>query len=181
MFLFVTIFGRLNSNGYRSDIVDIVRNGAKAHGLNEAIVLGLVEQESQFNPYAFRLEPHMWERVQAIPYEKLSGHKPQTLPTKHTERVARAISWGLTQILGESARHYLKFADDNLTQLLDPTINVELGCCFLSRLYAASKGTTQIEKYRAALLAYNGGGNKRYPDDVFAKAKRWGLVYDQRD
>lgn len=94
--------------------------------------------------------------------EDLLGHVPsERLTTLVTELRLRATSFGLMQLLGETMRER-GFASDDLGDLLEPEVNIMLGCSFLHDLYV-KRGNTE----RAMLLGFNGGGNKQYPDYIF--------------
>lgn len=120
---------------------------ARTFGLPEALVCAICDHESGgWRPWAVRYEP-------AFRWVPQSVKDP-------TERVARACSYGLMQVMGQTARE-LGFAGDYLTELCDPLVGIEYGCKKLSRCMAKCPGNV-----REALLCYNGGGNPNYPDLV---------------
>jgi len=73
-------------------LVAIARTIAQQHALDPALVCAIVEQESSWDTHAMRYEPGFRARYVA----------PLGLPP--TEEVARSISWGLMQVMGQSAR-----------------------------------------------------------------------------
>ena len=84
-----------------------------------------------------------------------------------TEAYARGFSWGLMQIMGQTAREKGVTVKD-LSQLCDPVHGLEMGCQKLSDELHRLGGDV-----RAALLAYNGGGALHYPDQVLARMEHY--------
>lgn len=128
------------------------RVAAAAHGLDPALVCAVCHHESaNWKQWAIRYEPAFY----TVYIEKMVG-------LSATEKTARAFSYGLMQIMGQTAREF-GFAGDFLTELLDPIQGLEYGCRKLARCMERSNGDV-----RAALLQYNGGSDKSYPDKVLA-------------
>lgn len=125
------------------------RQAAEAHGIDPALVCALCHHESaNWKPFASRYEPAFYEKY--VKDMKLSP----------TEKTMRATSFGLMQVLGQVAREY-GFSGDFLTELLDPIQGLEYGCRKLANCMDRANG-----EVRQALLLYNGGGDKGYPDKV---------------
>jgi soluble lytic murein transglycosylase-like protein len=125
--------------------------------MDEALVCAVADHESGgWNPWAIRYEPAF--------EKKYDPADPVKLPTEH---YSRAFSFGLMQIMGETARE-LGFAGPYITQLCSPDVGLEYGCRKLKRCVDAHPGDT-----RAALLAYNGGSNPQYPDLVLQLIKQY--------
>jgi soluble lytic murein transglycosylase-like protein len=123
------------------------------------LVAAVILQESRGDAFAIRYEPLFFVRY--IDGKKLNHYVPKTIsPT--TERHSRAMSWGLMQIMGETARQF-GFDGESLAELVEPETNIEIGCRILSR---HSEKTADME---ATLLRYNGGGNKSYPKEVIGR------------
>lgn len=118
------------------------------------LVCAVCEQESNWNPYALRAEPAFEERY----------IKPLHLTP--TEDWARSFSWGLMQIMGETARE-LGYTGP-LPALCVPDTGLYYGCRKLSACLA--KHSPDL---KAALLAYNGGGDPTYPDKVIARMSKY--------
>ena len=138
----------------------IITNCAK-HGLNPQLVAALIHQESKGNPWATRYEPDFFKRyIQNKDWARLGGYVSKAVSLE-TERKDRSTSFGVMQIMGQTARER-GFRGDYLTQLLDPAINIEIGCDFLADLIQ------KHEKAEIALLRWNGGGDPKYPAKVFA-------------
>lgn len=143
----------------------IIKQAAERHLIDPLLVQAVVEQESGGNQWAFRYEPAFFRRyIQDLHEGQLSGFVPRNIPTLVTEKQARATSWGLMQIMGETARS-IGFSGRYLTELLDAATNVEWGCLYLAQLLLRSDGNL-----RRALLKWNGGGDPHYPDKVLARA-----------
>lgn len=127
---------------------------ARLHGLEGALVCAVVEQESNWAPWAIRYEPAFQERYV----------EPQNLG--ETETVARSISWGLMQLMGEVARE-LGFSG-KLASLCDPDTGLDYGCRHLKNKLDSHGGDVH-----AGLQAWNGGGNPEYADQVLARKSRY--------
>lgn len=129
----------------------LVSKWATKYGLDPAIVAAVCEQESSWNPYAGRWEPEFF-----VHYVM-----PQNLPDL-TEAYWRSTSWGLMQVMGQTARE-LGFQGKFLSQLTDPDIGVDLGCRKLQRCFEVH------HEPEVSLLAYNGGANREYGAEVLAR------------
>lgn len=88
----------------------------------------------------------------------------------------RSTSWGLMQIMGQTA---IEFGwKGPLQDLLEPVNGIEWGCRKLAQCFqAAMKKPIHMpgphEYDRLALLAYNGGTDKEYPDRVLSKIGKY--------
>ena len=139
-------------------IGEIVNRVAPKYGLRPDIVLCIILQESQGNPFANRFEKHIYNRLVPLKREELSGWKPdadyndkELEPSLETEKVNRAISWGLMQVLGETGRWCARVSVPFLSALQEPELGADTGCKVLS-YYLKTHGT-----YDKALAAYNAG------------------------
>lgn len=105
---------------------------------------------------------------------ELIGHVPARLPTLTSEKNARATSWGLMQVMGQTAREH-DFEDDYLTELcIHPRKGIEWGCRYFAWCLERKNGNTG-----EALLKYNGGGNPNYDEEVidrWIKQEYWELL-----
>ena len=133
----------------------LVTKYAVKNGLDPAIVAAVCEQESGWNPYAVRFEPAFYQRY-ILP---LNLANP-------TEAEGRAFSYGLLQIMGQTARE-LGFSGQFLTQLCDPDTGVAWGCLKLKKCFA------EYPDPETALLKYNGGGNAEYGKQVLARVPHY--------
>ena len=142
------------------ELVALARSAAEQHSLDPALVCAIVEQESAWDPCAIRYEAAFRTRYVA----------PLGLPA--TEEVARSISWGLMQVMGQVAREH-GFAEKSLAVLCDPAAALEIGCKVLAaKLNAAGQETTR------ALNLWNGGGNREYAAQVQARIANYSLPID---
>jgi soluble lytic murein transglycosylase-like protein len=122
---------------------------AKLYSLDVPLVCAVTEQESGWNPFAVRAEPAFYARY-ILPL-KLSDT---------TEAFLRAASFGVMQVMGQVAREN-GFAGRYLTELCDPDVGMNIGCKVLAAKLKQAGGNVG-----AALLLWNGGANKAYPDEV---------------
>jgi soluble lytic murein transglycosylase-like protein len=137
-----------------SDRKALAAKYAAKHNLDTVLVCAVCEQESGWNTFAVRFEPAFETRYihPALP------SAPSTL------ELTKAISFGLMQLMGETAIEF-GWHGTFLTELCDPDIGVDFGCAKLRHCLdiRAAGGETQ------ALLAYNGGSNPLYPSQVLAR------------
>jgi soluble lytic murein transglycosylase-like protein len=142
-----------------TEIIELARAIATAHGLDPALVCAVIEQESAWNPWAVRYEPGFLSRYVAPLYTagKLSA----------TEAYTRAMSWGLMQVIGQVAREF-GYEESSLAELCEPATGIEFGCRVLAARVARAKGDIP-----AALLAWNGGASPNYPAEVLARKRNY--------
>ena len=142
-----------------SKLLALARRAAEAENLDSAVVCAIVEQESSWNPWAMRYEPHFFSKYVAPLYtnNKIGA----------TEAYARGISWGLMQVMGQVAREK-GVASLYLSTLCDPAVGLAVGCRILRQKLDAAGGDTP-----KALLAWNGGGNPDYAEEVLARVSRY--------
>jgi soluble lytic murein transglycosylase-like protein len=127
--------------------------------LDPALVCSVIEQESNWNPWAMRYEPLFFAKYVA----NLFTNNKITA----TEAYARGMSWGLCQVMGQTARE-VGFEMTFLSALCDPEAGISIGCAVLARKMDANKG--DLVK---GLLAWNGGGNPNYVAQVTARMERY--------
>ncbi len=137
---------------------NLIKAAADKHGIPYEIALGMVQTESSGNAKATRHEPAFQRRY----------IDPLHYPAKEARQ--RATSWGLLQIMGETARSIgFKLAFE---ELLVPETGLEWGLRYLAKLRAKYPA----EPWRVIVRAYNGGpGNRHnetnhYPDRVLINA-----------
>jgi len=143
----------------RDEIIALARQKAADTGLRPELVLAIVEQESNFNEFAIRYEPAFMARYVGPAYLRKEFSA--------TEAYARAMSWGLGQVMGQTARER-GFKGVYLSELCDPWNNLTVMCGILARNLERSAGDET-----KALLAYNGGANKDYPGEVLARVAKY--------
>lgn len=146
----------------RTQIIDLVQR--KSGDIDSALVCAIIEQESGFNPWAIRYENGFYNHY-VVPL-KLSSD---------TEAYARAFSWGLMQLMGQSARE-LGYSG-HMAQLCEPETNI-----FWGVKHFRNKMTKAGNDPKKALLLWNGGSNLAYPDQVLSRIGRFTtLTTDPRD
>lgn len=141
------------------ELIALARAAAAHHELDPALVCAIIEQESAWNPHAIRYEPGFRTRYVA----------PLGLPP--TEEIARSISWGLMQVMGQVAREH-GFTGKFLSALCDPTLGLDIGCAALaSKISTAQKSGQGIDasEIACALALWNGGSNPNYAAEVLAR------------
>lgn len=161
--LIFSLLMSINTNkSFPPSVAPIIKRAAMEHDVNIDLLCAVIHQESGGNPWASRFEPAFFDKY-------IKGKKPKELPgyfpplkvqTPQTENFNRSRSFGLFQIMGNTARLY-GFNGDFLDALFDIPTNIDLGAKILSDLLKKNDNDT-----KKALLAWNGGGNKEYPDKV---------------
>jgi soluble lytic murein transglycosylase-like protein len=139
----------------QDELLSLAKQTAQRHGLAPEIVCAVCEQESSWNPWAIRYEPAFRQRYVA----------PLGLPP--TEEVARSISWGLMQLMGETARE-ADFSGKFLSALADPAAGLEFGCAVLAEKFRRADGDAS-----RALELWNGGANPDYAAQVLARVEKY--------
>lgn len=138
-----------------ADLIALARATAMQRALDPALVCAVIEQESSWEPHAIRYEPAFRTRYVA----------PMALPP--TEEIARSISWGLMQVMGQVAREH-GFDGKFLSSLCDPPTGLNTGCAVLAAKLSTASGDIQ-----RALALWNGGSNLRYPAEVLARYSKY--------
>lgn len=122
---------------------------AAKHGLDTALVCAVIEQESGWDTWAMRYEPAFYQRyIVPMGLEDL------------TAALARATSFGLMQLMGQTAIEF-GFKGKFATSLCDPDTGVDFGCAKLRSCLDKHSGDET-----KALLSFNGGGDSHYPGQV---------------
>lgn len=139
----------------RDALVRLAVTVAREHDLDPPLVLAIIEQESAWDPWAMREERAF--------YEKWVSPLVANGNLSNTEARLRSFSFGLMQVMGQTARDTAGFAG-KLPTLLDPEINLHVGCVVLQKKLQATDGDRHL-----ALLKWNGGANTKYPGQVLAR------------
>jgi len=127
---------------------------ADEYHLDGAVVCAIVEQESDWNPGATRYEPAFYSRYIL----------PLNIPAEEGRQ--RATSWGLMQIMGETAVE--NGYPGPIPALLDPATGLKWGCIHFAKVLGRSSGDVY-----SALLHWNGGANQSYPGQVIARIDKY--------
>src|SRR5436853_7131746 len=140
----------------KEELIALAGIKAQDHGIDPALLKALCEAESSWNPWAARWEPNFFRKYVAPLYtaDQIVGGA--------TEAYMRAMSWGLGQVMGQTARE-LGFTGQFLSELCDPLVGLEFCCRKLKSALDAHVG--QVED---ALLRYNGGSDVGYPSRVLS-------------
>lgn len=139
----------------RAEMIALAKETAARHALAPEIVCAVCEQESSWNPWAIRYEPAFRQRYVA----------PLGLPP--TEEIARSISWGLMQVMGETARE-AGFTEKFLSALAGPATGLEFGCIVLADKFSRADNNPS-----QALQLWNGGANPDYAAQVLARTNQY--------
>ena len=84
-----------------------------------------------------------------------------------SEEIARSISWGLMQVMGQLARER-GFAEKFLTALCDPATGLSIGCAAL-----AAKLTEAHGDAARGLALWNGGASANYAGEVVSRIAKY--------
>jgi soluble lytic murein transglycosylase-like protein len=156
----------------RRALEEMARAAAARHGLEAALVCAVVEQESGWEPCAFRPESESgFAGRYGEAYGKIVGASAQQYDDKWIkfEDVFYA-SYGLMQVMycvavetfpKEGA--LLRFPH----MLCDPEVGLEFGCRLLDRKI------DRAGSVKKGLLNWNGGGNAAYPGEVLARMAKY--------
>jgi soluble lytic murein transglycosylase-like protein len=137
-----------------AQLVSLARNIAISHGLNDALICAVVEQESDWNPEATRFEPAFLRRY----------IEPLQLDPETSKQ--RATSYGLMQTMLQSVVE-IGYTGDG-PSLYDPATALEWGCRLFQKKLLRANGDQHT-----ALLYWNGGGNPLYPGQVIARMQHY--------
>jgi len=153
----------------RYEIILIATRIAKENLLNPALVLAIIEQESNFTPTAMRFEP----QFKYILNPDIFSRKNRI--SLATEINLQQISWGLMQIMGAVTRE-LGF-DKEMPLMLVPETNIHFGCLKLSQLlskYATLENAVSSYNQGSPMKLFNGTyRNQEYVTSVLSKMRNW--------
>ena len=137
---------------------------AAAHGVDPRLVHAVAMTETGKNPWQNRAEPGFRRTYLDGKGRNLPGWMPapNQVPNLETELTGRAQSWGVMQILGETARE-LGFNYPWFGVLFIPDIGAEYGVKYLRKCLDAAGGDV-----KGGLFKYNGGADAGYPARVLA-------------
>jgi hypothetical protein len=156
-------------------LVLLARQIAWKHGLNDALVCAVIDRETggTWNPWLNRYEPRFEQLYgQGVTVGATSFVKAATFTISlSTEIKNRCMSWGLMQIMAETAREY-GFTGP-AAELCDPATGIEWGC----RKFAKCMLAVNADAY-SALNRYNGGLDPNYAPDVINRMDKYILPLD---
>lgn len=136
----------------------LAKKWATKYGIDPLLVCCVIHQESTWYQWAVRFEPAFLKRY-------IHPAHPEA-PT--TSELTKAMSFGLMQVMGETAIEF-GFTGRSLLELCDPDVGLDFGCRKLKHCLDICSGDVD-----QALLKYNGGGDPNYPNLV----ARWRSIYD---
>lgn len=149
---------------------EIIRKEAANSLVPVELIAAVIVQESRGVTTATRYEPAFYETyLRTKTRSQLSGWLPSVgeLPSFDTEKKDRATSYGLMQVMGDTARWCAKLAPDGtdpldprryIASLTIPEIGIACGAKVLAYcLYLERATTDPDEKIRRALSRYNSG------------------------
>jgi soluble lytic murein transglycosylase-like protein len=131
---------------------DLITAAAARYNLPESLIAAIIQIESGGNPAAIRYEPDFFTTY-IVPC-KIKLISPCS---KITEQRARAMSWGLMQVMGQVARER-GFTGPFLSELCTPSVGIEYGCLHLRHLadrYLAEHG------WPGVIASYNAGSPRK--------------------
>jgi len=143
-----------------SKLDKIVEEVAEKHNLNPRLVRAVISAESGGYIFQTRVEPGFYRKyIKGKTLKELPGKNPVGVD-EEIEKEARSTSFGVMQLMLQTARE--NGFEGHAVELFDLRTNINIGCKLLAKLLNKKKGVV-----REALLAYNGGGDLKYPDKVF--------------
>lgn len=126
-----------------------IERAARQHGLPLALVRAVVEIESSYDPWAARYEDGFF-RAYLVGKVTVGGNGACSAAT---ELRLRACSFGLMQVMGQTARE-LGFAGMFLTELCDVGVGLEYGARYLAR---QAKRYRERYGWEGVAASYNAG------------------------
>lgn len=150
------------------DLRFLIAEYSAMYSIDPDLAGALVYEESRGCYWAARCEEKWFAaRLLLLPASKLAGYVPRSgTPSLYDEKLWRAHSWGLTQVMGDRAR-ILGFSGDFLPELISsPEPSLNYGLRYLHQCMNAVRELPEKNQVGAALLKYNGGGDQNYPTRV---------------
>jgi len=138
------------------ELIEQVKYQARLIGVDPVLACAVAEQESGWDTWAIRYEPAFFTKYVA-----------SQVNLSDTERHARAISWGLFQVMGEVARER-GYSGHFLSSLCLPENGTAVGLKFLKHCLDTCEGDET-----KALLRWNGGGRPEYATEVLARKEKY--------
>lgn len=152
----------------KQQLIVLAKAAAAKAGLPPNIVCGMVDRESEWDPWAVRYEPAFFNKYVLPIYAQVSPD-PKEWARDHmsvTEAKTRSISWGLMQVMGQTARESGFTAQ--FPSLCDPETGLAIGCAVFAHRLAVAHGDVS-----RALEAWNGGANPNYAKEVLTLAAQY--------
>lgn len=140
----------------------IIRLNAQNFSLDPKLIACIIYQESGGDEEAYREEEHFFEKyLRGKTRKDLVGYVPNFPPSFASELRARSRSFGVMQILGETAR-LMGYDGRWLPACRVTSVNVHLGCKYLRHLFdKAAKISDETARQAQVLTWWN--GSAEYP------------------
>jgi soluble lytic murein transglycosylase-like protein len=146
-----------------------IEQAATEYALPPSLIAAVIQEESRFDAWATRAEPRYLQSRKVRRSAARFAHAHRLGPSAFTELVDRSRSYGLMQIMGETAREQ-GFDRPFLAELYIPTNAISHGAMLLKRLLNRYHNDTL-----SAISAYNQGSarrtNRGAKRGVFANAR----------
>ena len=141
-----------------------IDSAARTYKLPPSLLAGVIQEESRFVEWATREEPRYLHnrKLSKAAWRWSTAHNG--VPNAFTELSDRARSYGLMQVMGETAREQ-GFTGRYLAELYLPRNSIECGALLLKRLLKRYHNDTL-----SAISAYNQGSARKH-GGVFANAR----------
>lgn len=166
------------------NLEDLIVDTAEYYGLDPKLVACIIYQESGGDPDAYRFEDEWYDRhMRPRKRKDLIGFVPMGIPTLASEKRARSASWGLMQVMGNTAR-LIGYKGRWLPALQRPEVNLDIGCKYLAYLFARAgalaagpEGSTE----RLNWVLYHWNGSREYPPLIHQhmRDERWRKILKQ--
>lgn len=127
---------------------------AKLHNLPPALLAAFIQEESAYKTWAVRTEPHYKQKKVVLDGARAWSRNHGGIPTFYTELDNRSQSFGLMQVMGQTAREN-GYKERYLTTLCDPFNGIEQGARVLKQKLAKYGDTLSM------ISAYNQGNNRK--------------------
>lgn len=142
----------------RTQYVGLLTKEAANQGVDPKLADSIIQVESGWDPWAMRFEPNFTSFIDQAKFAALNGI------TIETEKICQRSSWGLGQIMGQTAR-WLKYQGP-ISQLCEPETGILYCLKYLAEL------ATRLSRIEDMAAAYNAGGVKfdadgKYKNQVY--------------
>jgi soluble lytic murein transglycosylase-like protein len=141
-----------------------IEHASISYSLPASLIAAVIQEESRFDQWATRAEPRYLRSKKVRRLAARFAREHRLGPTAFTELVDRSRSYGLMQVMGETAREQ-GFDPPFLAELYLPQNAIAHGAMLLKRLLKRYHNDTL-----SAISAYN-QGSARKRRGVFANAR----------
>jgi soluble lytic murein transglycosylase-like protein len=155
-------------NPNQAELIAVARSVAEKHGMDAALLCAIIEQESNWDPWALRHEvgyTWLYDIAARKPWRAGLRIPAPAGVSSDTEYFGQKTSWGLLQVMGAVARER-GFAGKFFSELCSPAVGLEIGCKHLAYCLRV-KG----HDVSAALKRWNGG--EHYAGEVLARVGKY--------